>query len=170
MKYEDYIRSKQWKAKADETKRLAGYRCQVCNSDEELNAHHRTYERLGEELQSDLVCLCAKCHSLFHNGGRVIENAINTEALFMLAEQVSEIHHSHVKLIASLERAGNFEERNRLEHFLPLGCIIERWNTFIKTRLTKRAPDAGDSAAFLVESTPEVLSAYQELSTPTPRR
>ena len=93
MKYDEYIQSKQWKAKADETKRLAGYRCQVCNSDEDLHAHHRSYERLGEELQSDLVCLCAKCHSLFHNGGRVIENPLNIEALFGLAVFVQDYGH-----------------------------------------------------------------------------
>ena len=39
-----------------------------------------------------------------------------------------------------------------------------------KSRPTKRASDAGDSAAFQAESTAEVLSSPQALSTPTPRR
>jgi len=116
MKYEDYIQSKQWKAKADETKRLAGYRCQVCNSDEDLHAHHRTYERLGDELQSDLICLCAECHSLFHNGGRVIENKLNTEALLTLAEFVQEWHH--------------------------IPGFVSAWNEMVRTRLTLIAADA----------------------------
>lgn len=117
MKYDEYIKSKQWKAKADETKRLAGYRCQVCNSsDEELHAHHRTYERLGEELQSDLICLCAKCHSLFHNGGRVIENELNTYALFGLA--------------AFVQDWGS-----------QVPGLVSAWNDMVRTRLTMLAPD-----------------------------
>lgn len=90
MEYKEYIQSWEWKLRADETKRLANYRCQVCNSDENLNAHHRTYERLGNELQIDLICLCRKCHDLFHNGGTVIENKVNTEALLCLASFVSD--------------------------------------------------------------------------------
>lgn len=66
VNYDEYILSRQWQALAAETKRLAGNRCQVCNSDGELHAHHRTYERLGHELQSDLVALCGNCHALFH--------------------------------------------------------------------------------------------------------
>jgi hypothetical protein len=64
--YDDYLRTIRWKRLSEETKRLAGFRCQICNSNKNLNAHHRTYERLGEELQSDLVCLCNACHKLFH--------------------------------------------------------------------------------------------------------
>ena len=65
--YQDYLQSNHWKRLAEETKRLAGYRCQVCNAEDELHAHHRTYERKGDELQSDLICLCAYCHALFHS-------------------------------------------------------------------------------------------------------
>jgi len=56
---------------SEETKRLAGYRCQVCNSEGELHAHHRTYERKGDELQSDLICLCNECHILFHSKDKI---------------------------------------------------------------------------------------------------
>lgn len=64
--YQDYLQTEHWKEISKETKRLADYRCQVCNSDKELNVHHRTYERKGHELQSDLICLCRSCHELFH--------------------------------------------------------------------------------------------------------
>lgn len=64
--YQEYLLSERWKLLAEETKRLAGYRCQVCNSDGELHAHHRTYERIGNELQRDLIALCDSCHALFH--------------------------------------------------------------------------------------------------------
>jgi hypothetical protein len=66
--YYEYIRSEKWKSKAELCKRLAGWRCQVCNrslDDVPLNAHHRTYANLGHEEQCDLVCLCKDCHELF---------------------------------------------------------------------------------------------------------
>lgn len=37
----------------------------------ELDVHHRTYERLGQEQEYDLTVLCHRCHSLFHSVGRI---------------------------------------------------------------------------------------------------
>ncbi|WP_298257281.1 HNH endonuclease signature motif containing protein [Bradyrhizobium sp.] len=48
-----------------EALRSAGFRCRICNADSSeapLQAHHRTYERLGAELPDDLTALCARCH------------------------------------------------------------------------------------------------------------
>lgn len=72
--YYRYIVSPEWKKKADEAKRRAGYRCQVCNrkqGDVILNAHHRTYENLGHEKEGDLTVLCDGCHGDFHKSGRL---------------------------------------------------------------------------------------------------
>jgi hypothetical protein len=44
----------------------AGNRCQVCYSGEDLNVHHRTYERRGNEDPEDLTVLCQQCHTWFH--------------------------------------------------------------------------------------------------------
>jgi 5-methylcytosine-specific restriction endonuclease McrA len=66
--YQTYIQSSAWRANSA---RLAeweasGNRCGLCNapndSDNHLEVHHRTYARLGCELQSDLTALCADCH------------------------------------------------------------------------------------------------------------
>lgn len=72
--YRKYIDSPQWKQKAIEAKRRAGWRCQVCNAPESstlLNAHHRTYDRLGDERQEDITVLCKDCHKLFHDNGKI---------------------------------------------------------------------------------------------------
>jgi len=74
VNYYAYIRSPEWRAKADAAKRRAGYRCQVCNrpsSQVVLNAHHRTYERLGNELPEDITVLCEDCHKLYEKNKRV---------------------------------------------------------------------------------------------------
>lgn len=68
--YQEYLQTEHWLRLAEETKRLAGYRCQVCNSPLDLCAHHRTYEHRGDELQSDLICLCRDCHERFHEKGK----------------------------------------------------------------------------------------------------
>jgi hypothetical protein len=70
--YHQYIQSAEWRAKADAAKERAGSRCQVCNSPKRpLDAHHRTYERLGEELPEDIIVLCRKCRGLFHENGKL---------------------------------------------------------------------------------------------------
>jgi len=68
--YFAYIKTQDWKEKSDKAKKRAGYHCQICNApegDAKLNTHHRTYERLGNELPSDLIVLCEFCHTKFHS-------------------------------------------------------------------------------------------------------
>lgn len=66
VKYEEYIRSPEWHEKAAAIKKKFGGRCQACNSNVKVQVHHRTYERLGHELDTDLTVLCEHCHKLFH--------------------------------------------------------------------------------------------------------
>ena len=96
--YDEYIQTDQWQALAAETKRLAGNRCQICNAGGELHAHHRTYQRLGHELQSDLVALCSNCHGLFHGkhdviidrSGWALVKSLTTELAKLRREKVTE--------------------------------------------------------------------------------
>ena len=70
INYREYILSHEWKVKAKTAKKNAGYRCQLCNRHKDevtLHAHHRTYDRLGDELPEDITVLCADCHAKFHN-------------------------------------------------------------------------------------------------------
>jgi hypothetical protein len=69
VNYAEYIKSSEWKRKADQAKEDAGFRCQLCNAsgtETTLHAHHRTYENLGDELPEDITVLCADCHAKFH--------------------------------------------------------------------------------------------------------
>ncbi len=67
MAYEEYLQTPEWQERRKRALKAAKYRCQVCYSKDNLNVHHRTYERLGEELPSDLTVLCYECHGLFHH-------------------------------------------------------------------------------------------------------
>ncbi len=69
--YRDYLSSDAWRERAAAAKARVGHRCQVCNgSGDTLDAHHRTYARLGSERDDDLTVLCRACHALFHQNKR----------------------------------------------------------------------------------------------------
>lgn len=67
-KYADYLQSDYWQKVSAAVKKRGGYRCQVCNSQHDLQAHHRTYDHRGKELDhlDDLICMCRRCHGIFH--------------------------------------------------------------------------------------------------------
>lgn len=71
MPYPDYLKTDHWQDLRKRSLKRAGYRCQTCNAKGVLHVHHRTYVRRGEEELSDLIVLCANCHSTFHNAHEV---------------------------------------------------------------------------------------------------
>jgi 5-methylcytosine-specific restriction endonuclease McrA len=66
LNYQEYLRSEHWITISAGAKARAGHLCQMCNKGGELHTHHRTYERLGNELPGDLIVLCKACHNKFH--------------------------------------------------------------------------------------------------------
>jgi replicative DNA helicase len=66
MPYEQYLLTPEWQERRAQALERAGNRCQVCYSGDELNVHHRTYERRGNEAPADLTVLCQSCHGWFH--------------------------------------------------------------------------------------------------------
>lgn len=78
MRYQEYLRQPEWYAKRAILAKVAGGRCQICNTSQgPFNAHHRRYrdERgqsiLGAEKLSDLLWICQPCHELFHKNRRL---------------------------------------------------------------------------------------------------
>ena len=71
LRYEDFLNTPYWNAISQYAKSRAKFKCQLCNCTENLNTHHRTYERHGREhlpqvIKEDLIVLCQDCHSKFH--------------------------------------------------------------------------------------------------------
>jgi 5-methylcytosine-specific restriction endonuclease McrA len=63
--YTAYMQSPAWQARRRAALNAAGWCCEQCGMPRELvrlQVHHRTYERLGAELPSDLQVLCRPCH------------------------------------------------------------------------------------------------------------
>lgn len=69
MPYREYLKTPEWASRRLAAYKRAKFACQVCNTKGQLQAHHRTYERRGVELASDLVVLCDRCHALYHGKG-----------------------------------------------------------------------------------------------------
>ena len=74
--YALYLKSPQWLTMRD---RIIGERkvCESCGGTKPyLSLHHKTYVRLYDELDSDLILLCADCHDGIHGRwGRVAKRA-----------------------------------------------------------------------------------------------
>jgi hypothetical protein len=63
--YAEYLNSPEWKQRRQESLRRAKYTCARCGRIKpaaQLHVHHLTYERLGNELPSDLQVVCLVCH------------------------------------------------------------------------------------------------------------
>lgn len=67
VNYHRYLRSPEWQVVRRLAHERAAGRCQVCNQPGRLDVHHRTYERLGHELLSDVTVLCRDCHAKHHD-------------------------------------------------------------------------------------------------------
>lgn len=76
MPYKEYLQTEHWKNKRKSTLKKAKYKCELCNSKDNLNVHHKTYENRGCEMSRDLIVLCEKCHSKFHDK---LKDGINNE-------------------------------------------------------------------------------------------
>lgn len=67
MSYREYLRTPEWRRTRAAAILRAGGCCSLdVTHTDGLEVHHRTYERLGEELASDLTVLCRACHRLHH--------------------------------------------------------------------------------------------------------
>ncbi len=64
--YEQYLRSDGWRRTRQLALEYYGDKCCLCNNPNNLNVHHRTYERKGHEKLADLIVLCRDCHASYH--------------------------------------------------------------------------------------------------------
>jgi hypothetical protein len=66
LPYGEYLKTAHWQRVRGLALEQAGHSCDLCGHTDRLEVHHRTYERLGFERQSDLIVLCHDCHRDFH--------------------------------------------------------------------------------------------------------
>jgi hypothetical protein len=65
--YLEYLKSDLWKNRRTRFFEKNPRRCIGCGEDQgRIDLHHRTYVRIGQELDQDLVPLCRSCHQSLH--------------------------------------------------------------------------------------------------------
>lgn len=64
--YLAYLNSPGWRTTRNRALKRVEWRCERCVSKRELEVHHKSYERLGAEWDSDLQVLCSSCHEDEH--------------------------------------------------------------------------------------------------------
>lgn len=120
--YSAFLNTIYWKTVAEEAKRRAGYRCQLCNSDKSLNVHHRCYDNRGNEVlhMEDLICLCHDCHEHHHKGRERIADLEWENTLMKHYEMMSKTYSERIKeLEIQYEMLENqYEELKRAKLFV----------------------------------------------------
>jgi len=66
VRYESYINGPDWKVRRARHLLSYGKQCEACHRTQDIEVHHRTYDRMGSELDSDLAVLCDACHQSVH--------------------------------------------------------------------------------------------------------
>jgi 5-methylcytosine-specific restriction endonuclease McrA len=66
--YRAYLRSDYWWRTRKRIYQRDRYECRICGAREGLQVHHKftSYERLGAELDTDLITVCDRCHKRIH--------------------------------------------------------------------------------------------------------
>lgn len=110
-RYYDYLKSPEWISVSTLVKKRAGYKCQVCNSPHDLQAHHRTYENRGNEINhlDDLICLCRRCHNIFHGTNQPEPAAKEAESIKLIDPIIPDGEHIELtrELILALRTPKN---------------------------------------------------------------
>ena len=69
MPYTEYLKTPWWGFVHDRTIKRARGLCELCGLQAAREAHHTTYERIGEEQPDDTVALCRHCHQHVTDNG-----------------------------------------------------------------------------------------------------
>ena len=75
--YVVYLKSREWQDFRRLVFRMFGGRCALnARHTQNLEIHHRTYERLGRERLEDVILICRECHELYQGMGMTPEKGI----------------------------------------------------------------------------------------------
>ena len=66
LPYREYLKTGHWQRVRALALEQAEHQCELCSATDDLEVHHRTYQRLGFERPGDVIALCARCHGDHH--------------------------------------------------------------------------------------------------------
>ena len=133
MDYITYLQTPHWKQKRLDAIKYYFGKCCLCNSKDNLDVHHKSYNNLFAEPISDLIVLCRSCHNGQHEEVRRIKkDALEKsmeEDIITLEPKIVETEKpmSMEKYLALLE----------INEFIRSG-YAERYKAFISGDYTRR--------------------------------
>lgn len=86
--YRQYLQSDVWKAKRLQLYKLRGYKCERCDSIQQIDVHHKTYDNIFHEPMTDLELLCRVCHAKHHGIGIKVKKQQQIKKYKSLAHKV----------------------------------------------------------------------------------
>lgn len=98
--YADYINSPEWVRRRIEYFAHHNRLCRMCGKGKKIHLHHLTYERMGAELDQDLMTLCERCHSAVHEFAKIHPSLSLRDATF------EAIHVAATRKVAKPRRRG----------------------------------------------------------------
>lgn len=87
--YSQYINSPEWVRRRIEYFAHHNRICRACGKGTNIHLHHLTYERMGRELDRDLMVLCERCHAAVHDFARHKPKLTLEEATFSAIRMMS---------------------------------------------------------------------------------
>ena len=71
--YDKYLKTDHWRLLRKTIAERDKYTCRLCEGvfKNKFHIHHLTYERIGNELLTDLIFYCETCHNSVHGGKKV---------------------------------------------------------------------------------------------------
>lgn len=82
--YNSYLKSDYWASvRRRYFEKYPAKRCHKCASAVDIQLHHKTYDRLGEELLTDFNVLCRACHQQLHAQEHPLGSVYTTTRVFL---------------------------------------------------------------------------------------
>jgi hypothetical protein len=64
---DEYYFSEKWKRKRVYILNRDNYLCQMCLTNQAVHVHHLSYQHFSNELTSELISVCKRCHEIIHD-------------------------------------------------------------------------------------------------------
>lgn len=134
--YLAYLQTAGWRTTRNAALRRARYRCGRCGTGRQLEVHHLSYERLGNERDADIAVLCRACHTQHH----LAEDRKRPEGIYLvLASEVL----TRDPFIGFADLAGEMKDLCAQRGIPPVPHLIDRAIGLVSgSRMKTRQADA----------------------------
>lgn len=93
--YQEYLLSEHWQKIRSERLKMDNFKCQNCGRPFDLQVHHLTYDRIGNEDINDLITLCKFCHARVEEGKKEYQSPLKKQYLEYKKRKSN--HHDNVQ-------------------------------------------------------------------------